>query len=283
MYPGIKDEKYPTYVLKDTWDEPLPKLVHHKPISNKWLDDNDVSSINATDSKKSELNSEDILKFLYEYLNTHFDQIGHYVPVGEKFESWWHHHKYGTSYQPIVQCCYIRKGRKLGFSVREHHSQKRITELAFGIHRMQYDRETKMKSYNNIDVCWGINDNSFDSNDLTLALEYEDSGKADDLFEELYLKLLHLNSKFRVLGARLNSEPDIHLIKRIEDKLKKDGIDKTVFFIFIAPDSISDPTKICFSEYVYKNGELKRVDNDKYVINIASKTTPDGLLIRKTG
>jgi len=280
MYPKIENKKYPTYVLKDTWDEPFPKSVHQKPIRNKWLDDD--SSTNTINSEISKLNPVDLLKYIYEYVNTHFDQIGHHVPIGEKFESWWHRHNYGTSYQPIVQCCYIRKGRKLGYSVREHHSQKRITELALGIHGVQYDRETKMKSYNHIDVCWGINDNCFDSNSLTLALEYEDSGKTDDLFDELYLKLIHTNSKFRVLGARLNLEPDIHLINQIENKLNKDGIDKTVIFIFIAPDSISNPTKICFSEYVYKTGELKRVDDDKYVINITSKTTLNGTLIQKT-
>lgn len=281
MYPEKNDHKYPTYILKDTWDEPLPNVVHHKSyhVTDKWVDGE--SSHDGVLSKKPELNADDLLKFLYEYVSTHFNQICHHVPIGEKFESWWHRHNYGTSYQPIVQCCYIRKGSKLGFSVREHHSQKRITELALDLHGVKYDRETKMKSYENIDVCWGISDNSFDSNDLTLALEYEDSGKLDDLFEELYLKILYLNAKFKVLGTRLNIEPDIHLIKQIENKLKNDSIDETIIFIFIAPDSIANPTKICFSEYVYKNGELKRSDENKYFINISIKKTPACTLIQK--
>lgn len=281
MYPEKKDNKYPTYILKDTWDEPLPREVLHKPYhtTDRWLDEE--SSLNRVVSKKPEINADDLLMFLYEYVYTYFNQIGHYVPIGEKFESWWHRHNYGTSYQPIVQWCYIQKGRMLGFSVREHHSQKRITELALGIHGVRYDRETKMKSYGNIDVCWGISDNSFNSNDLTLALEYEDSGKLDDLFEELYQKILCLNAKFKVLSTRLNFEPDINLINRIENKLKKASIDETIIFIFIAPDSICNPTKICFMEYVYKNGELKRMDSNKYFIKVAIKKTPTDTLIQK--
>lgn len=165
--------------------------------------------------------------------------------------------------------------------MREHHSQKRITELALGIHGIQYDRETKMKPFENIDVCWAVNDGSFDSNNLILALEYEDSGKIDELFQELYLKLIHINSEFTVLCTRSNYEPDIHLISKIEEKLKNDNITKPLIFIFIAPDSIVEPTKILFSEYVYQNSELKRVDNNKYFINIMQSKMPDGIIIEK--
>ncbi len=272
MYPQKEKKEYIIY-RKDSWGDPPANTIDKiKKVSDKWIDE-DIST--KKDKISVKLKSDDILRFLFEYVNTNFNQFEHHVPIGEKFESWWHRHKYGTSYQPIVQCCYIRKGKELGFSVREHHSQKRITELAWGIHGIKYDRETKMKSYDNIDVCWAEDDSSFDSNNLTLALEYEDSGKLDELFQELYLKLIHINSEFTVLCTRLNYEPDADLISKIEEKLKKDNIIKPLIFIFIAPDSIVNPTKICFSEFVYQNSELKRVDDNKYFINIICNKSPE--------
>lgn len=267
-------------ILKDRWDEPIikPKIPKQKGISDKWLDEEPQNI--KKDKTHIELNDDVILKFLYEYVNTYFNQFGHYVPIGKKFESWWHHHKYGTSYQPIVQMCYVLKGQELGFAVREHHAQPRITQLALGIHGIKYDRETKMKAYDNIDVCWGDDEGSFTSDNLTLALEYEDSGKIDELFEELYKKLIHIDSKFTVLGTRLNYEPET-IVGNIEEKLKKDNIIKPLIFIFIAPDSLSKPSKICFSEYVYQNAELKKIDNNKYFINIVSNETPEGIIIEK--
>ncbi len=194
MYPQKKKKEYIIY-RKDSWgDAPTKPIEKIKKVSNEWIDED--ASIKK-DKQSLKLNSDDILRFLFEYVNTHFNQFHHNVPIGSKFETWWHQHKYGTSYQPIVQCCYIRKGLELGFSVRDHHSQKRITELALGIHGIRYDRETKMKSFENIDVCWAVNDGSFDSNNLILALEYEDSGKLDELFQELYLKLIRNNSPLR--------------------------------------------------------------------------------------
>ncbi len=275
-----KEKKEYVIILKDRWEIPTKKQLNPKQrgISHKWLDEELAN--NKNDKPQVKLNNDVILKYLYEYVNDHFDQFGHYVPIGNKFESWWHHHKYGTSYQPIVQMCYVLKGQELGFTVREHHAQKRITELASGMHGIKYDRETKMKSYNNIDVCWGDDDHSFTSNELTLAFEYEDSGKLDELFEELYKKLIHIDSKFTVLGTRLNYEPDV-IVKNIEEKLKRDNITKPLIFIFIAPDSLSNPSKICFSEYFYQNAELKKVDDNKYFINIVSKKTPDGIIIEK--
>lgn len=275
MYPDKKKREYKPF-LTDSWGQ------NHIQQNNKKVSDASADiATNKEDKSIAELNAENILKYLFEYVNTHFNQFGHHVARGDRFESWWHRHKYGTSYQPIVQCCYIRKGKELGFGVREHHSQKRITELAWGIHGIKYDRQTKMKSYDNIDVCWAENDSSFDSNNLILALEYEDSGKLEELFQELYLKLIRINSEFTVLCTRLNYEPDAHLISKIEEKLKKDSITKPLVFIFIAPDSIVNPTKICFSEFVYQNPELKRADNDKYFINIMQSKTPEGIVIEK--
>lgn len=114
-----------------------------------------------------------------------------------------------------------------------------------------------------------------------MALEYEDSGKIDELFQELYLKLFHINSEFTVLCTRLNYEPDAHLISIIEERLKKDNITKPLVFIFIAPDSIIDPKKICFSEFVYQDFKIKEVDNTKYFINLIQIKTPDGTRIEK--
>jgi hypothetical protein len=246
---------------------------------SKQNDENELT-VSLT-NKDNILNAEDILRYLYEYVDTYFNQFGHYVPIGDKFESWWHRHKYGTSYQPIVQCCYIRKGKELGFSVRENHSHKRITELAKGIHGIKYDKETKMKSYDFIDVCWAEDDSNFDSNNLVLALEYEDSGKIADLFQEIYLKLFDINSKFTVLCTRLNYEPDVDLISKIEYILKKDKITKPLIFIFIAPDSTINPTKIYFSEFINNNCELKRVDNNEYFIKTNEKKVLDRIIIEK--
>lgn len=279
---GQENKNKFTRFLK-VWDEKRNTKLKTEPkgISHKWVDEKPPT--NEIDKPNIELNNELILKYLFEYVNTYFNQFGHYVPIGSKFENWWHHHKYGTSYQPIVQMCYILKGQELRFAVREHHAQKRITELALGIHGIKYDRESKMESHNNIDVCWGENEGSFASDNLTLALEYEDSGKIDELFEELYKHngLLDINSKFTVLGTRLNYEPDVYLISTIEEKLKKDNIIKPLIFIFIAPDSLSKPSKICFSEYAYQNTQLKRVDDNKYFINIVSNGTPNGIIIKK--
>lgn len=278
MHTQSEKNKFTRYLK--VWDEKRTTQLKPEPkrVSDKWADED--ASTNKKDKPHIELNNDVILKFLYEYVNDHFNQFGHYVPIGDKFESWWHHHKYGTSYQPIVQMCYIRKGQELGFAVREHHSQPNITKLAWDLHQMKYDRDTKNKAYEKIDVCWGDDEGSFASDNLTLALEYEDSGKIDELFEELYKHngLLDINSKFTVLGTRLNYEPDV-IIKKIEEKLKKDNITKPLVFIFIAPDSLT--SKICFSEYVYQNSELKRIDNNKYFINIVSKNTPDGIIIEK--
>ncbi|VVB88615.1 Uncharacterised protein [uncultured archaeon] len=278
MYPQKKKNEYIIH-RSDSWDDPpTNNLEKIKKVSDKWVNEN-IST--KKDNLSVKLSSDDILRFLFEYINTYFNRLGHHVPIGTKFESWWHRHKYGTSYQPVIQCCYIRKGKELGFSVRDHHSQKRITELALGIHGIKYDRETKVKSYYNIDVCWAEDDSNFDSNNLTLALEYEDSGKLDELFQELYLKLIHINSEFTVLCTRLNYEPDAHLISKIEEKLKKDNITKSLIFIFIAPDSIVNPTKIYFSEFIYQTFEIKKVDNNKYFINIMQSKTPEGTIIEK--
>ncbi len=282
MYPEKKKKEY-KITLIDSWGKPLQNQIEQKDKKIARVDE--VIPIDLPSNKKKpivELNAENIVSYLFEYINTYFNEFGHHVPIGDKFENWWHKHKHGTSYQPIIQCCYIRKGKELGFSVREHHSQKRITELAWGVHGIKYNRETKMKSYDNIDVCWAEDDNSFASNNLTLALEYEDSGKLDELFQELYLKLIRINSKFTVLCTRLNYEPDTDLISKIEEKLKKDKVTKPLIFIFFAPDSIINPTKICLSEFVYHKSELRRVDNNKYFINIINKKTPAGIIIEKS-
>ena len=92
-------------------------------------------------AKNIEFNVNDILKIFYQYIQTNFDAFNHNVPIGEKFESWWHRHSFGTSYQPIVQMCYILKGQELGFDVREHHSQIRISELAREIHGIKYNKQ----------------------------------------------------------------------------------------------------------------------------------------------
>lgn len=268
LYPEKKKNEY-KIIQKGSWGEPLEHHIEHneKHISSIYQD--------------VDLNAEDILRYIFEYVDTYFNQFGHHVHSGDNFDSWWHRHKYGTSYQPIVQCCYIRKGIELGFSVREDHSQKRITELAMGVHGVKYDRETKMKSYENIDVCWAIDEGSYNKNNLILALEYEDSGKLDDLFQELYLKLIQINSKFTVLCSRLNYEPDADLISIIEEKLKKDNIIKPLIFIFIAPDSTTNPTKICFSEFVNHNSELKRVDDNNYFIKINAMKSRNQMIIEK--
>ena len=277
MYPEKKKFEYKTE-LSDYWDELIESQTEQYNNRNFYID-KDKSTVYSTD-KDIRLNSKDILRYLYEYIDTYFNQFGH-APIGKKFDSWWHQHEYGTSYQPIVQCCFIRKGRQLDLSVREHHSQKRITELAKGVHGVKYDRQTKMKSYENIDVCWAKNDSGFNTNNLILALEYEDSGNLDDLFQELYLKLIYINSTFTVLCTRLNYNPDADFISIIEKKLKKDNITKPIIFIFFAPDSTINPTRICFSEYVNFNSKLKKVDNNEFFINITSKKTPDGIIIEK--
>ncbi len=61
--------------------------------------------------------------------------------------------------------------------------------------------------------------------------------------------------------------------------MKKDNITKPLIFIFIAPDSIVDPTKICFSEFVYQDYKIKEIDNNKYFINIMQSKTPEGTII----
>jgi len=204
------------------------------------------------------------------------------VPIGEKFESWWHRYNFGTSYQPIVQMCYILKGQELGFEVREHHSQPRISDLAREIHGIEYNKETKCKSYKNIDICWGKDNTSYEAEDLFLVFEYEDSGTIDDIFEELYGKLLYINSKYIVLGGRLNSELDIEVIsEKIENKLQKNNIDRDLIFIFIAPDSISKPTKIYLTQFIYKNYQLMRINDKKYYINIAKKKNFNEVIIQK--
>lgn len=282
MYPKNNNE-YPSYILKDTWDEPIPDVAkkQNNLISDKWVFEKDVKS-EKNCAKNIEFNANDILKIFYQYIQTNFDAFNHNVPIGEKFESWWHRHSFGTSYQPIVQMCYILKGQELGFDVREHHSQIRISELAREIHGIKYNKQTKCKSYKNIDICWGKDNTSYEAEDLLLAFEYEDSGTIDDLFEELYGKLLHINSKYIVLGGRLNSELDIEVISdKIENKLQKDNIDRHLIFIFIAPDSISKPTKIYLSQFIYTNSQLMRLDDKKYYINIVKKKNSNGVIIRK--
>lgn len=268
LYPKNKKNEY-KIIQKGSWDEPQEPYIEP---------DEESIHLNYQDV---DLNAEDILRYLFEYVDTYFNQFGHHVRFGEKFDSWWNRHKYGTSYQPIVQCCYIRKGIELGFSVREHHSQKRITELAIGVHGVKYDRETKMKSYENIDVCWAIDESGYKKNNLILALEFEDSGNLNDLFQELYLKLIQINSKFTVLCSRLNYQPDADLISIIEEKLKKDNITKPLIFIFIAPDSTTNPTKICFSEFVNNNSGLKRLDDNNYFIKINAMKFRNQMIIEK--
>lgn len=283
MYPEKKKKEYPSFITKTTWDEPPIEPLEPKPNNSK----DKLVDEKTTLIKDTSIDNDAILKFLYEYIKNYFNQFGHYVSTGDRFETWWHQHKFGTSYQPIVQMCYILKGQELGFSVREHHSQSNITELAKEIHSIEYNRRTKMKSFKNIDVCWGIDENSFGSDNLIMALEYEDSGKIDELFEELYQsqKIIKINSKFTVLGTRLNTELSFDFTKKnIEEKLQKHNLsrffdNRFLIFIFIAPDSISNPTKICFAEYVYQNSELKRIDDKKYSFNIFFENTPEGIII----
>lgn len=280
MYPNNKNE-YPSYILKDTWDEPVPNLTKKQNylISDEWVLEKDVKEKNV---KNIEFNEKKFLKIFYEYIQSNFDDFNHHVPIGEKFETWWHRHSFGTSYQPIVQMCYILKGQELGFEVREHHSQPRISELAQEIHGIVYNKVTKCKSYKNIDICWGKDNTSYEAEDLFLVFEYEDSGTIDDLFEELYGKLLHINSEYIVLGGRLNSELDIEVIsEKIENKLQKDNIDRHLIFIFFAPDSIKDPTKIYLTQFIYEKNKLIRNDGKKYYINIGKKTNSNGVIIRK--
>ena len=81
----------------------------------------------------------------------------------------------------------------------------------------------------------------------------------------------------------MNYNPDADFISIIEKKLERDNITKPIIFIFFAPDSTINPTKICISEYVNFNSKLKKVDNNEFFINMTGKNTPDGIIIENRG
>lgn len=270
MYPEKKREPYPKSIAKTEWDEPLQRQNAGK------------AKIGKTDVENVEACAKCLLNSLVEYFQSYFDKFGHYIRRNEIGGDWWHRTNFGTSYQPMVQMCFILKGQALGFDVREHHAQTNITDYAREVHNIEYNRETKCKSYKNIDICWAKDDTSYLQDNLILAFEYEDSGAIKDLIKELYTKLLLINSKCMALGGRINSEVGAKdIADKIGTKLIEKSIEKSLIFIFIYPDSLRNPTKIFFAQYIYSDSKIRRIDNNGCYVEVFVENTSGHVKIKK--
>jgi hypothetical protein len=60
-----------------------------------------------------------------------------------------------------------------------------------------------------------------------------------------------------------------------------DSIGNSLIFIFIYPDTFSEPTKICFAQYIYDDFKLKRVDDSKYYAKVFVENTSGQVKIEK--
>jgi len=84
MYPDNKNE-YPLYILRDTWDEPIPDLAKKQNylISDEWVFEKNARK--EKNVKNIEFNANDILKIFYEYIQTNFNDFNHHVRLCKNY------------------------------------------------------------------------------------------------------------------------------------------------------------------------------------------------------
>jgi len=218
--------------------------------------------------------------FIFNYVYSEFDKFGHRNPKILKDGNWWKNHNYGTSWGPLIQWAFIKKGYDLGYIIREDHTYHHLHDVARdfdnfkGADGLPYGSKNKFPSFKTIDVCWGENESSFAKNaeNMILALEYEEMDK-DKAFDKDINSLLVTNSILRVIIVRLifPDNSDGMQLQKLEQILNDKCQDKSFGFIFIYP---FDTTRIIFEGYEWAQNELKQLErksfdiqtNEEYVV-----------------
>ena len=211
----------------------------------------------------------DIHEFIFDYVKSKFDEFVHQNPTALQDGNWVIKHKYGTSWGPLIQWAFIKKGFDLGYVVREDHTYPHLHDVArdfdnFKLNDLPYGdkkpngRKNKYPNFKTIDVCWGRNDNCFDSpEDLILALEYEEMDKTKAFSQDLE-SLSSTNSKLRVIIVRLffPDNSDGMILEKLKQTLDEKYQNKNFGFIFIYPLNTS---RIIFESYEWNQNKLQKI------------------------
>ncbi len=158
--------------------------------------------------RKTELSEKEIIEILFNFIKKYFDNFGHHSDSNNK---WWHHTKYGASWAPFVEACFIMEGESCGFGkgkdkIGHSYTHHNITDF-LKIFKITYDNSNKYDNYLDINLSWRTKDK------LILAIEHSEypdkyskkittaDKQLDAIFQELD-KLKNVCSLFKIIVSR---------------------------------------------------------------------------------
>lgn len=235
-------------------------------------------------SEKTGLSEKEIIETLFNFIKQHFDELGHRPDGNTK---WWHHTRYGGSWAPFVEACFIIEGERRGYGKGEdkighsytHHN---ITDFFLKIFKRTYDNNSKYDNYLDIDFSWRTKDK------LILALEHsEDPDKSskgittadkqlDAIFQELD-KLKNVCSLFKIVVSRPHIRDQDKgdydsVVKYFKEEIEiylsqtKPRSDENWIITLIALGTdlkkADERTKIKFHSYKWEINKLAEVEGD---------------------
>lgn len=99
-------------------------------------------------------NSDDIINILFNYINENFDKFGH--------NNWWKTEKYGGSWSPFVETCFMLEAMKYGdkYKILCCYSHEPITNYIHDFYSGKFPADCKYPC-RDIDVAWLDKNNTY--------------------------------------------------------------------------------------------------------------------------
>lgn len=164
------------------------------------------------------INSHDIINILFNYINENFGKFGHY--------DWWNTEKYGGSWSPFVETCFMLEAMKYGdnYKILCCYSHERITDYILSFYGDKFPKDSKYPC-RGIDVAW-LNKN----NTYFLVVEHsEDIPTNKSKINEMKYLLNYLDKEDETVEG--NAKDQLIAIRDEINKLK--GI-KSTFKVLIS-------------------------------------------------
>lgn len=153
----------------------------------------------------AELSTIKIVERLFNFIKDNFDRFEH-KPRGHN--KWWHSTKYGGSWAPFIEACFINEGENFGYNIGHSFTRPNITSVfkEFFSGRV-YDKDHRHQDYKGIDISWR---NKHEDNKLILALENsEDSHGGGSTADGQLIEIQGEIDKLKKLCVEIKNGGDI--------------------------------------------------------------------------
>lgn len=230
-------------------------------------------------NKGEQLSTVSIIEMLFDFIKDKFDIFEHKARGHNK---WWHSTKYGGSWAPFIEACFINEGENSGYNIGHSFTHSNITDVFrdFFSGRV-YDKDHRHQDYKGIDISWR---NISEENKSILALENsEDSqgngstagdqlNKISEEIDKLEKNCADFNiivsrPHLRRIKGRRDSYSD--LINYFQNEINKKllttnpSLNQKWIIVLIAPEEDLNQhnrqTQIGFHCYEWKTNKLERI------------------------